>query len=330
MYVEIAQAIKKYAPEAWVINYTNPMAACTGTLYSVFPQIKAFGCCHEVFHAQKLFARILGDKSAKDDVRLNVLGVNHFVWIDRASCGTADLMPMFGDFAKKHAKSGFALEVKDNDPDNPFRNKNKICFDLYRRFGIIPAAGDRHIGEFMPPWYLKNPETAAGWGIGLTTVQYRKEQRERLLEKSARILAGQEIFEIKSSGEDGARQIKALLGLSDMITSVNLPNRGQIAGLPLGAIVETNAVFRRNEVSPLFAGELPPAVNTIVEKHAKNQQLIVEAGINKDTELAFTAFLNDNLMTLDITDAEKLFTEMLEKTSAYLDGWDIGLYKRGR
>ena len=49
MYVEIAQAIRAYAPKAWVINYTNPMSLCVKTLYYVFPEIKAFGCCHEVF-----------------------------------------------------------------------------------------------------------------------------------------------------------------------------------------------------------------------------------------------------------------------------------------
>ena len=54
MFVEIAEAIREYAPDAWVINYTNPMSVCVRTLYHVFPQIKAFGCCHEVFGTQKV------------------------------------------------------------------------------------------------------------------------------------------------------------------------------------------------------------------------------------------------------------------------------------
>lgn len=59
MFVEFAEAIRRYAPEAWVINYTNPMTLCTRTLYEVFPEIKAFGCCHEVFGTQKLLAQML-------------------------------------------------------------------------------------------------------------------------------------------------------------------------------------------------------------------------------------------------------------------------------
>ena len=53
IYEGFAREIKAHCPQAWVINLTNPMTACTKTLYDVFPEIKAFGCCHEVFHAQE-------------------------------------------------------------------------------------------------------------------------------------------------------------------------------------------------------------------------------------------------------------------------------------
>ena len=87
MYVEIAQAIRAYAPKAWVINYTNPMSLCVKTLYYVFPEIKAFGCCHEVFGTQKVLKGILeetmGLKDVKrEDIQVNVLGINHFTWFD--------------------------------------------------------------------------------------------------------------------------------------------------------------------------------------------------------------------------------------------------------
>ena len=61
MFEEIAKQIKKYCPEAWVINYTNPMTLCVKTLYRVFPEIKAFGCCHEVFSTQKILIEAMED-----------------------------------------------------------------------------------------------------------------------------------------------------------------------------------------------------------------------------------------------------------------------------
>ena len=62
MFEEIGENIKKYAPDAWVINYTNPMTLCVKTLYRVFPEIKAFGCCHEVFGTQSFLAKIVKEK----------------------------------------------------------------------------------------------------------------------------------------------------------------------------------------------------------------------------------------------------------------------------
>ena len=68
IYVEFAEAIRQYAPDAWVINYTNPMSLCVKTLYHVFPQIKAFGCCHEVFGTQKVLKGIAEDVLGLKDI----------------------------------------------------------------------------------------------------------------------------------------------------------------------------------------------------------------------------------------------------------------------
>lgn len=328
MFVEIAEAIKAYCPFAWVINYTNPMSVCTGMLYHVFPEIKAFGCCHEVFHAQELLAAMLRTEHnvaqvTRGDIQLNVMGVNHFTWIDQAAYRSTDLMPLFAAFADKYAETGYALGEGDKDTGNPFRNLNKVCFDLFRRYGVIPAAGDRHVAEFMPPWYLKDPETSERWGFTLTPVSWRKANRARLVQKRARILSGAEAFEPHKSGEEGTEQIKALLGLREMVTNVNLPNIGQMEGFVPGAVVETNAVFSRDVVRPVFAGKLPEAVNLLETRHAMNQQCLIRACADKDINLAFNVFLNDNLMTLDIADAEKLFTQMLANTRAYLPGWPV-------
>ena len=260
-------------------------------------------------------------EAIRKDIHLNVLGINHFTWVDQASYEMTNLMPIFEAFAKKYAETGYALDESDTDKANPFRNLNKVAFDLYLRYHAIPAAGDRHIAEFMPPWYLKSPETAEQFGFALTKVAYRKQERKALIAKTEAVLSGRESFEITPSGEEGTAQIKALVGLSELISNVNLPNRGQVAGLPLGAIVETNALFAKDAARPLFAGSLPPVVNNIVSRHVANQTMIIEAGIRKDTELAFCAFMNDNLMTLTPWDAEKLFYEMLENTKTYLHGW---------
>jgi galacturan 1,4-alpha-galacturonidase len=327
MYMDFAESIRAYCPDAWVINYTNPMSVCTRTLYKVFPKVKAFGCCHEVFESQHDAAAMasasLGlNNVTRNDIHTNVLGINHFTWIDRISCGSTDLMPVYRDFADRYAESGYEREEVKTWRNSVFRCRNKVKFDLLRRFGIIAAAGDRHLAEFMPPWYLKNPETVEQWGFALTTVNWRIQDRLETEERRRRMVSGEEQLELKATGEEGIRQIKAVLGLGDFVTNVNLPNRGQIEGLPVGAVVETNALFSRNCVSPVFAGRLPEAVEAMVLRHINNQEMLVNASLLGDRQMAFHAFSNDpQLSYMDIRDIETLFAEMLSNTGKYLPGY---------
>ena len=126
--------------------------------------------------------------------------------------------------------------------NNSFDCSHKVKFDLFLRYGLIAAAGDRHLAEFLPPWYLKNPETARQWGFSLTPVAWRKEDLKRRLARQARLLSGEEALELKGSGEEGHLLIKALLGLGDLVSNVNVPNRGQVENLPLGAVVELSLI----------------------------------------------------------------------------------------
>ncbi|MBZ4645329.1 MAG: galacturan 1,4-alpha-galacturonidase [Petroclostridium sp.] len=328
MYVEIAESIKRYSPNAWVINYTNPMTLCTRTLYEIFPQIKAFGCCHEVFGTQKLLASMLKDLKGienvkRSEIKVNVLGINHFTWIDKASYKNIDLMPLYREFADKYYEDGFEDGEKGHWMNSYFASANRVKFDLFRRYGLIAAAGDRHLAEFMPPWYLKDPETVRKWKFSLTPVSWRVEHREELIQKGKRLAKGEEQVELKASGEEGIRQIKALVGLEEFVTNVNLPNQGQMQGIPIGAVVETNALFSRDSIRPVMAGKLPDDVQNLVMRHVLNQETVLKAALTKNKSLAFRAFINDPLVNIPVKEAEELFNQMLENTKEYLPGWDI-------
>lgn len=324
-YVEIANAIKEYAPEAWVINYTNPMTQCVKTLYMTFPKIKAFGCCHEVFSGQKLLAGILERTQGihdikREDIEINVLGVNHFTWLDYASYKGIDLFPVYRKYVDEHFQEGY--EDKDGNWANiSFACAHRVKFDLFRRYGLIADAGDRHLAEFMPGnMYLANPETVAEWKFGLTTVAWRKKDLLDRLAKSARLYSGEEKVVLKPTGEEGILLIKALCGLTRIISNVNIPNSSlQISNLPKDAIVETNALFGRNSIRPVAAGAVPPQVMTLLEPHIENQKVIYAAAIHKDPELVCQAFGRDPLVSgrCSSQDIQKLVADMLEATEAF-------------
>jgi alpha-galactosidase len=126
-------------------------------------------------------------------------------------------------------------------------------------------------------------------------------------------LSGSMEWSFQDSGEEMVSQLRALSGLGDFVTNVNFANQGQIANLPLDVVVETNALFSRNRVSPLAAGKLPPGVQALVSRHIANQEMIIEAALTNDKDLAFQAIFNDPTTSLPIDKAWQMFEEM---------GWD--------
>ena len=130
-------------------------------------------------------------------------------------------------------------------------------------------------------------------------------------------------MELKGSGEEGHLLIKAVLGLGDLVSNVNIPNQGQIPNLPIGAIVETNALFGLDRISPVFAGPVPQNILPLIARHVYNQENTLRAALNCDRELAFTTFMNDPQMGhVTPEDGLKLFNDMLENQKKYLPkGW---------
>ena len=321
----IGEKIADCCPDAWVINYTNPMTVIMRTLYRVFPKIKAFGCCHEVFGTQKLLASMLTEEYgfeggiSRDEIKVNVVGINHFTWLTSANYKNLDIMPLYSKFADKYAESGYTKGKDDNWMNNVFDSSNKVKFDLFRRFGYIAAAGDRHLAEFSDgEWYLKTPETARSWGFSLTPVSWRKDDLKRRLARSENLRSGKEKIKIAPTGEDGVSQIRAILGLGDLVTNVNLPNRGQIPNLPKDVIVETNAVFTSGSVTPVFAGDIPASIYGLIARTVGNQENLVSAALARDLDAAFAVFLADPLVSLGQEQARELFDRMVENTKSYL------------
>jgi len=209
--------------------------------------------------------------------------------------------------------------------NNVFATSQRVKFDLFRRYGHIAAAGDRHLAEFCPgKWYLNDPETVRSWGFGLTPVSWRKQNLQERLEKSRKLRTGEEPVKITLSGEEGALQMQALLGLREpLVTNVNIPNQGQIPNLPLGAVVETNAVFSGDTVIPVQAGEIPQTIYPLIARVCGEQELVSDAIARRDLQAICDAFVCDPLVTCSYEDAKKLFKEMVLNTRKYLDSYDL-------
>jgi alpha-galactosidase/6-phospho-beta-glucosidase family protein len=321
-YKDFAQALATYCPNAWVINYTNPMSICTRTLTRVAPELKVFGCCHEVFSTQRMLATVASkylniELPPRHEIQVNVLGINHFTWVDKATYQNHDLLELL----KRHLEGPGTLRTYTQEEVEGFKDwfhsTDQVKFNLFKRFGILAAAGDRHLVEFLPG-FIRSPETLFKWGIIRTPVSYRVERWATAPQKTRDLIYGVTPLVLESSGEEGVGMIKALLGLGDLVTNVNMENVGQISNMPLHAVVETNAHFSRDTIRPLSAGALPAGITPLINQHNANQELIIEAALTQDFDLAFQAFFNDPSNHLPLDDAWELFTKMLRVNKEYL------------
>ena len=334
IYEGFAREIREHCPNAWVINLTNPMTACTKTLYDVFPEIKAFGCCHEVFHAQEFLCcaahEILGvPRPSREEISIDACGINHFTWITEADFRGRSMLDLLPEFIDRFYDKGYCERVgvePDGYRDDPFLYGNKVKMDLFRRFGVLAAAGDRHLVEFMDRGqYLKDKEAVDYWQYHLTTVDYRKKDRLEKIARSQRIADGSEVIEVKRSDEEVVELMKALLGLiPPKVSNANVPNAGQMPGLPIGSVVETNCVFSRSGVKPITAKPLPGSVNALVLRNAMNIENCYHGIKNRDISVIFEAFVNQPLCAgLSLTDARELFRRMTRASAAYLKEYDL-------
>ncbi len=324
IYEDFARAIEKSCPDAWVLNLTNPMSACVQALYDTFPGIKAFGCCHEVFHTQKFLCCVLkelrGIDATREQIYTDASGINHFTWITEARYQDADLLALLPEFMERHPEGFYEYGNADDWQTNPFAYGNLVKTELFRRYGALAAAGDRHLVEFLNNnWFLSNPEAAAKWHFALTTVDYREENQRNQIADSIAMAQGRKDVPLSPSGEELVALIQAILGLKTVVSNVNLPNCGQMPGLPHGAIVETNCVFSNGMVKPVTAKPLPAAALALVQRNCANIQLTCEGIRERNPEKLLAAFMNQPLCSnLSWEDGRALFDQMCENTRAYL------------
>lgn len=314
-----AHLVMQHCPDAWCINYTNPMTLCTAALYAAEAEIKAFGCCHEVFGTQQMLQKYvkkwfqLDQMPSRQDIKLDIAGVNHFTVASQAHWQGHDLFPYLKE---EMASSSFfddrsAIAQQRTAKGEWFRSEKLIAFDFLRRFNVLGAAGDRHLAEFVP-WYISTREELHRWGVQATPFSWRMEIEA--LKKTKQ----HQFDDLEPSGEEGAKQIKAILGSQFLMTNVNLPNRGQISFLPQGAVVESYAGFYTDAVRPIICADIRSGYKMLLQNIVNQQQLVLEAYQKRDRDLLLQALLCDALVHLSTDKAKAMLDEMLDYTKEYL------------
>lgn len=324
--VEIARKMEAICPGAWLLNYTNPLSCLTRAVARE-SGIQVIGLCHEFFFVRQKLARLLGVPAGEISGRL--AGINHLPWLLDIRVSGEDGMPRLRRLATDIlATRGETVLQGESSPWSTL-DRGMVKARLLQIYGGLPAAGDRHVAEFFPGFLAEATGHGRQYGIILTNVAERYAWRaaeERFIQAG---LAGEidlATYIATPSGEAASQIIAAVVAGERYQGVMNLPNQGQIANLPQavgasGPVVEGFGVIDREGARLNPAGDLPPAIRSVVQRHLENQEMIVEAALQRDRQLAFQVMLQDPLVTLEPRAAGQMFDQMWQAHAHYLAGY---------
>ena len=297
--VDIARDMEQVCPGAWLLNVTNPMTTLTRSVNRE-TSVRCIGLCHEMFHCMQELAPMLG--AQPEEVHFNGAGINHCAWMLEIKVRGEDGLELVRRYWKEN---GYPEDT--------------VAPLLFGIFGYLPIWRGRHLSEFFP--HFLTPESGYGEKYGfldqMVTVKDRYASRKRGRQRWLKMREGEHLPELKIGGEPIAPIITALEGGEPVTVPANWPNIGQVANFPPDVVVETKAVVDHRGVSPIAAGRLPAGIHAVLSRHVENQELIVEAAVKGDRELAFQALFNDPLVK-DLDSARAIFDELLAAHAEYL------------
>jgi len=312
--VEIAREMERRCPKAWLINLTNPMTTICRAVTKTTP-VPTIGLCHEMAGVISRIAAIL--EVEEKELSLKAAGINHFVWILEMRARGRDGFALLREYLAEHSPFEFVTELDEANFHSSFEDRMALKFLLFLRYGALPAAGDRHLAEFFPHFLTEATGWGRRYGILPTTYEFRRQELDYHREKARQMLAQEGPLPLTRSQEQVAGVIAALATGNPARFVVNFPNRGQVTNLPLDAVVEGFAYVGAGGVEPICVGPLPPAIQEFVMGHVLRQEMIVEAALRGDRELALQALSGDPLVS-NWESVPRMLDEMLAANREYL------------
>jgi alpha-galactosidase len=290
--ISIAQDIEDVAPNAWYINYSNPLTANVRGIFK-YTGVNVVGLCHGTMHTR---SKILQDLAIEDSgVETIFAGLNHLCWLLGIKRGPEDLYPLLRAAVEKRA-GNISSEINyDEGVHSP------VSADLMKTFGLYPAPGDRHVAEFFSSYLTRQENGDLHWGLqgGLNMTELYIGEKQDLWDELREQANGSAPVH-KRENQEAERLVsiaEALItGKSHFELAVNVPNNGAISNLPPEAVVEVPAYIGANGVTPMRVGALPKAIATVLTQRSNQQELTVIAAHEQNREMALQALYLDPLV----------------------------------
>lgn len=314
----MAEKVNEHCPKAWFLNYTNPMTTLTRTLnmFRAIPN-RTIGLCHEWIGVRAKLAEYFHVRPQQ--INATIAGINHLPW---ALDLNVDRRNAWDDLDELVEMILNGRLDPDPDDDSPYADHSKVKAALFKVFGALPVAGDRHVAEFFGNFIKPDTDFKAQYGLALTSVDYRAQEiaYARGLIESA--VSGElpVVSFLQEHSNEAASEIMSALVTGGRYTGImNLPNAGQITNLPREAVVETYGVIESSGERGMAVGNVPAGVRIVLERHIANQEMTIKAALAGDRNQALQVLVNDPLTRgLEIGQCQEMLAELLEANRAYL------------
>jgi alpha-galactosidase len=328
VFLDIARDMEDRCPDAWMLNITNPMTTICRAMTRE-SSIRTIGLCHEVTIVQ-FFLTLLLDADFRE-IDLEVTGVNHLPVVTACRVGDRDgfelLRAMLDDPVR--AREPLAMDLPEGiglrkPSAGPHWTRgdliagNRLKFELFRRFGALPAAGDRHLVEFFPGFLTEESHWGGRWGVHLTTIEDREQHQGRHRESLEHMLAAPEISRLPS-GELVAATIDSLVTGHARTMPLNIPNAGQCPDLPADVVVESMCTVDGDGVRGRDRAVAPPVLAEQLRRVVAAQELTVDAAVSGRRDAVLAAMLADPLAgRMDFDALGRMTDELLDATRTWL------------
>jgi 6-phospho-beta-glucosidase len=275
--LDLCREIERTAPDAWVINFTNPSGLITQAILD-HSACRCIGLCNIPIEMKMLVAAYLG--VPESDVRLDIVGLNHLGWVRKVFVRGEDATPGLLAFLT-------SADGPKNIPDVDFPP------ELIRALDAVPLGYNRY-------YYMTDKLLAELRAKPRTRAEEVMDIEDELLAKYRDPAVVTKPPELGKRG--GAFYSKIAVDLVDAIANdrgaehvVNLRNAGAIPDLPARAVVETAAHVGKGGATPVPTGPLEPSIRALIQRAKAYEELTIEAAVTRSRSAAYRALITNPL-----------------------------------
>jgi alpha-galactosidase len=292
--MEIGEDLARVAPDAYLLNYSNPMAMLPWAVYAGTPFERVVGLCHSVRDTHRLLAELVDVPLAEVD--FTTAGFNHQAFVLRFEHQGVDLYPRL-------------REVVEADPEL----QRRVRVEIFRRFGYFPTESSEHSAEYVP-WIMRHDDQVEQFRVPVGEYLTRSERNMAEYESTRKALEDAETLDLTPTSELASEVIHAHQTGQPAEVYVNIRNEGRIEGLPDECCVEVPATVDADGLHPRAVGAMPPQLVALNRTFLNVVELTVKAVLEGDRRHVYQAALLDpnTAATLTTSQTVEMCDELFE------------------